>query len=134
MYNFRLTSFLVFGFLFWVVSMLSTSIVWILLAFLASQKKNKPGAEVKDEQQSEASVKDESDDDTLETTSEDSRPGPSDDPSQKIKEEEDPEEGSSAALVGEAARGESGTGTGLESVEARGIQKRRSRILESEDS
>ena len=114
--------------------MLSTSVVWILLAYLASQTKGKPEAEVKDGQQSEASVKDESDDDTLETSSQDSRPGPPDNPSRRIKEEEDPEEGSSAAMVGEAAfPGESGAGTGLESAEERGIQKRRSRILEGED-
>ncbi|GKZ75690.1 hypothetical protein AnigIFM56816_000349 [Aspergillus niger] len=52
MYNWRLTSFVVFGFLFWSVSMASTGLAWVVFASLLSSRGDTSGPVVKKEDRS----------------------------------------------------------------------------------
>lgn len=132
MYNWRLSAFLVFSFMFWGVSMFSTSAVWLLLVSLGSNGGNR----VKGERPDRTRIKEKSDDDPDDPFSEDSDTGPSNDPSQRRIKREEGEESHLESPFGEVAgsQTDSGTGTGLESAKARGVQRRRIHLFEGEQS
>lgn len=131
MYNWPLSSFLVFSFVFWSVSMLSASVVWFVVASLAS---NGGKTKVKGEQTSGPSIKES--DEEGDASSQDSRNDSPDSPLKgRIKEERGSEElGDIPASEVAVSQAESGTGTGLESPAARGVQRRRSHAFEGEHS
>ena len=102
MYRWKITSFVVFSSLFWSVSILSASLTWLTLTWVLGTT---PKDEIKEEPRD--LVKNESDDDI---SSEES-----------VKKEES----ETRLLHSYPAEGEA-IGSGLESAEARGVQKRRS--------
>jgi hypothetical protein len=104
MYRWKLTSFVIFSSLFWTISMGSAGLTWFILSSVLQPV---PTQEVKEE--SAESVKDEPEDDE-----------PLSEPV-KVKQEE-PE----SLLQSYPPAGDAGQGSGLESAEARGVQKRRS--------
>lgn len=111
--------------------MFSTSFVWVLLASLLSNGGGKHG--VKEAQRGDASIKEESDDEEADASSQDDQA----DPSQRdIKREEEFDEDHRDAPVSEVAGShtDSGAGTGLETAEARGVQRRRSHLSQGEHS
>ena len=116
--------------------MVSTTVVWLILAALFSGGKHETG--VKREQRSKTSIKEESDDgEDADVSSQDDHDDPSNDPSQRtIKQEDESEEGQHDAPVDGVSEShiDSATGTGLESTEARGVQRRRSHLFEGEHS
>ncbi|KAJ5481319.1 hypothetical protein N7475_000131 [Penicillium sp. IBT 31633x] len=113
MYRWKITSFVVFSSLFWSVSMLSASLTWLALTWILGTISEN---EIKGEP--EELIKEESEE--LETSEE----------SSGIKKEE-PE---SRLLSDYPAEGEgAGQGSGLESAEARGLQKRRSHTTPETD-
>ncbi|RAL15561.1 seipin [Aspergillus homomorphus CBS 101889] len=135
MYNWRLTSFVIFGFMFWSVSMVTGGMVWAALAILFHRSNGEEKDIVKTENDSETIVKSE---DTDELSS------PFDIPSDpaytrrlKIKREIDmEEEGDYMNEDTDEDRGagpsdvsRTGSGSGLESAPARGVQRRRSHIF-----
>ncbi|EHA22006.1 hypothetical protein ASPNIDRAFT_56432 [Aspergillus niger ATCC 1015] len=105
MYNWRLTSFVVFGFLFWSVSMASTGLAWVVFASLLSSR-----AEKEEDEEDNGGIADEDE------TDEDN-----------YLYEEDAEDGR-----GEGPSEASGTGTARESAHARGVQRRRSHIIQED--
>ena len=128
--------------------MASTSIVWIILTYSFGSGDGEQGSDIKQETEGDTSIKKESDDESVDISkfpSSSSR-GP---PSKNIKTEHDSEEdvkpeASSASEAeetdsdspeGEAgdSAGHGGAGTGLESAEDRGVQRRRSRIFKEEE-
>ena len=128
--------------------MASTSIVWIILAYSFGSSDGDQETKIKQETRSDTLVKEESDDESVDISKfpSSSSHGP---PSKKIKTEHDSEEnvnpepsttseaeetdsGSPADEAGDSA-GHGGAGTGLESAEDRGIQRRRSRIFKEEE-
>ncbi|PYI34069.1 adipose-regulatory protein [Aspergillus indologenus CBS 114.80] len=133
MYNWKLTSFVIFGFMFWSVSMVTAGMVWALLAIVFHHPKEEgKDVVVKTESDSEAVVKSEDTDEP---------PSLFDIPSEishirgtPIKKEEDLDDGGSDSIEdtdedrGAESSDVSGTGTGLESAHARGIQRRRSHL------
>ncbi|PYI20556.1 adipose-regulatory protein [Aspergillus violaceofuscus CBS 115571] len=134
MYNWKLTSFVIFGFMFWSVSMVTAGMVWALLAIVFHHPKEEgKDVVVKTESGSEAVVKSEDTDEPsslFDVPSETSHiRGTS------IKKEEDlDDEGSDAIEDTDEDRGAessdvSGIGTGLESAHAQGIQRRRSHLI-----
>ncbi|PYH78967.1 adipose-regulatory protein [Aspergillus uvarum CBS 121591] len=133
MYNWKLTSFVIFGFMFWSVSMVTAGMVWALLAIVFHHPKEEGKDVVKTESGSEAVVKSEDTDEP---------PSLFDVPSEishirgtPIKQEEDLDDGGSDSIEdtdgdrGAESSDVSGTGTGLESAHARGIQRRRSHLI-----
>lgn len=101
MYRWKITSFVVFSSLFWSVSMLSASLTWLALSWLlVPTPKNK----IKDEPR--PPVKDELE----EQTSSD----------ESVKKEE-----SESRLLYRVPAESEAMGSGRESTEARGVQKRR---------
>lgn len=127
--------------------MASTSIVWIVLAYSFGSSDGEQGSGIKQETQSDTSIKEESDDESVDISKfPSSSRGPS---SKKIKTEHDSEEEvkSEASVANEAeetdsgspeeeagdSAGHGGAGTGLESAEDRGVQRRRSRIFKEEE-
>lgn len=133
MYTWRVSSFLIFSFAFWCVSMLSMGVAWLGLA-LAGNNGNGNG-NVKSESRTGTPAK-ESDGDESDVSSQDDQPGPSNDPFQRGIKKEESEGGLSDLPVSEVGGSHvgSGAGTGLESPEARGIQRRRSQGVEDEGS
>ena len=147
MYNWRLTSFVVFGFLFWSVSMASAGFVWAVLAALLSGSGEKPRTIIKAEDGSGTPIKTEDDEPAFPLQIPESsgkaprikREEESED-EEGIKEEETEEEGVKEEAEEEADeelpedRGEGssevvGAGTGVESAHARGVQRRRSHLF-----
>ncbi|RAK99784.1 seipin [Aspergillus ibericus CBS 121593] len=151
MYNWRLTSFVVFGCLFWSVSMVSAGVVWVILATLLSGGGEPPRAVVKAEDRSGTPIKAEEDDEPIFPAEipESSSKAPKikrdeDSEEEEVKEEEEEEEAvkeeESEALAeaeaeaeedsredrGEGPSGAAGIGTAVESAHARGVQRRRS--------
>jgi hypothetical protein len=116
MYRWKVTSFVVFTSLFWFVSVGSATLTWLALTSVL-QPAATPKAEIKEEPQ--GLVKDESDDDS-------SSGGPF-----RIKKEEEPE--SSLVHNYPTESDEAGMGSGLESAEARGLQRRRSHLNQQAD-
>lgn len=157
MYNWRLTSFVVFGFLFWSVSMASTGLAWVVFASLLSSRGDTSGPVVKKEDRSATPIikkEEEEIDEPLfhlpiaesSKTAEKRRvTGP-----EEAEKEEDEEDNGGIADEDETdednylyeedaedGRGEgpseaSGTGTVRESAHARGVQRRRSHIIQED--
>ncbi|GCB25131.1 seipin homolog [Aspergillus awamori] len=155
MYNWRLTSFVVFGFLFWSVSMASTGLAWVVFASLLSSRGDTSGPVVKKEDRSATPIikkEEEEIDEPLfhlpiaesSKTAEKRRvTGP-----EEAEKDEDEEDNGGIADEDETdednylyeedaenGRGEgpleaSGTGTARESAHARGVQRRRSHIIQ----
>jgi hypothetical protein len=144
MYNWRILSFLVFSFSFWSVSMISSSIAWLVLASIWSTK-TVNHINIKRETRGKTPIKEEYDDEAADISALDSPSdshSPKHQPTSWVKQEEafeeetkrsyssDTDEGSPDRGSGrEAWLSESGAGTGLESAEARGVQRRRSRLF-----
>ncbi|KAJ5728349.1 hypothetical protein N7493_004679 [Penicillium malachiteum] len=118
MYRWKLTSFIVFSSLFWTVSMSTASLIWFVLSSLKPEATSTD--EIKDEEQD--IIKDEPGARESALFSE----------SYQIKKEEPEEHASSSSLLQsyKAESDEGGMGSGLESSEAQGIQKRRSHLTE----
>ena len=118
MYRWKITSFMIFSSLFWTISMSSVGVTWLLMNWVLH-----PAATPKEE------VKEESPDMVKnEPETEDS--GSSGEPV-KIKKEE-PGEAESSSLLQSYPEGEPAIGSGLESAEERGLQRRRSHLTESQ--
>lgn len=151
MYKWRLSSFLFFTSMFWTVSMVSTSLAWILFASIFAKEPSSRKKPIKAEEESGyVSVKQEASEETDDPfAAKPQRPRGRDSAQSLVKSEDTADEpelskGSSlfssesgdddSALVQEggipAARMPAGTGTGLESAEARGVQRRRSHMAE----
>lgn len=112
MYRWKITSFVVFSSLFWSVSMLSASLTWLALTWILETTPKNP---IKQEPA-----------DLIKQESED---GDTSEESLEIKKEE-PE---SRLLCSYPAEGDrSGTGSGLETAEARGVQRRRSHLTQAD--
>lgn len=115
MYRWKLTSFVVFSSLFWTVSVASASLTWFILTSI--MQSGIPQAEIKEEENVPESIKEEPEDSSSSSDS------------VKIKKEE-PE---TSLLKSYAAEGEyPGLGSGRESAEARGVQKRKSHATEGD--
>lgn len=113
MYRWKVTAFFVFSSLFWTVSMGSAGLTWFLLNWaLNSQKTVKREQEEVKKEPSDL-VKDEPEDNGSSSGS--------------VKKEE-PESSSLQSCPPE--RDDSGLGSGIESAEARGVQRRRSHLAE----
>lgn len=125
--------------------MASTSIVWIILTYSFGSSDSDQGSRIKQEMESDTSIKEESDDESVDISKFRSS---SRGPLSKIKTEHDSEEdvkpeassaseaeetdsGSPEDEAGDSA-GHRGAGTGLESAEDRGVQRRRSRLFKEE--
>lgn len=118
MYRWKITSFVVFSSLFWTVSMASASLTWFLLTWIMQSET--PKGEIKEEEEQE----EEEFSETIKAEPEDSKS--SDEPIKVKKEESD-----TSLLQSYPAEGEhAGIGSGRESAEARGVQKRRSHSTE----
>ncbi|KAJ5736249.1 uncharacterized protein N7483_001374 [Penicillium malachiteum] len=119
MYRWKLTSFVVFSSLFWTVSMSTASLIWFVLSSLKPESTSTD--EIKDEEQD--LIKDEPVTEESESLFSESF---------KIKKEQPEEQASSSSLLQsyKADSDEGGMGSGLESSEAQGVQKRRSRLTE----
>lgn len=127
--------------MFWFVSMLSTSIVWITLAYLFSGKgKSHGGKAIKQETRDDASsIKDEDED---EDSGDLSRFPPEPTKTGHGSEDEDESPRSDQASTSETedasntrdTRHGGGMGTGVQSAGEQGVQRRRSRMFESEHS
>lgn len=136
-YNWRLTSFVLFGFIFWFVSMLSTTIVWISLAYLFSGKgKGQGETTIKQETPDDASIKDEDED---EDSGDLSRFPPAHTKTEHDSEEGDPRSEQASTSETEDAgdtrdTSHGGMGTGVESAGDRGVQRRRSRMFEGDET
>ncbi|KAJ5601468.1 Survival protein SurE-like phosphatase/nucleotidase [Penicillium lagena] len=100
MYHWKLTSFAIFSSLFWMLSMASASLTWLLLNTVL-QSEATPTKTIKDEDHN--SIKDEPEDSST-------SPGPN------IKEERE-----ESALLRSFPSDDPGVGSGLESAEARGV-------------
>lgn len=117
--------------------MISSSIAWLVLASLWSTKPENQ-INIKQETRGKTPIKEEYDDEAADISALDS---PSDSHSPKhqqtsrVKKEEDFEEETKPSYTSDTDEGshawpsESGAGTGLESAEARGVQRRRSRLF-----
>ncbi|KAJ6115769.1 hypothetical protein N7523_006186 [Penicillium sp. IBT 18751x] len=112
MYRWKFTSFVVFSFLFWTISVGSAGLTWFVLTLVLQPAPTKE--EIKEEETER--VKDELED-------EDSSSEPV-----KVKEEEPEGMLQSYPRAGDDAA----QGSGLESAVARGVQRRRSRLLEED--
>jgi hypothetical protein len=107
MFRWKLTSFVIFSSLFWTISMGSAGLTWFILSSVLQPVPTQ--ADVKEE--SAESVKDEPEDDE-----------PFSEPVKVKVKQEEPE----SLLQSYPPAGDAGQGSGLESAEARGVQKRRS--------
>ena len=119
MYRWKITSFVIFSSLFWTVSMASASLTWFLLMWIMQFET--PKGEIKEEVEE---VGEEEFSETIKPEPEDSKS--SDEPIKVKKEESE-----TSLLQSYPAEGEhTGIGSGRESAEARGVQKRRSHPTE----
>ncbi|KAB8229973.1 seipin [Aspergillus alliaceus] len=133
MYNWKITSFIIFSSLFWGVCMTSASISWAILASLSSTGRNGSESEVKEEAGDEIPIKQEPSEETpslMEATS-----SSSNNPAEKGKVKKEYEyEADDDESDGSRPFEEVGSGTGVESAEARGVQRRRNRLFKDEQS
>ncbi|KAF7592501.1 hypothetical protein BBP40_012791 [Aspergillus hancockii] len=134
MYKWKITSFLIFSSLFWSICMTSASVAWVVLASLSSASSGGRELDVKKESDDETTIKEE-------PSEENSSPleAPSSSEKGRLKREDeyeadDDESGGSPGDRGVGLSEEVGSGTGLESAEARGAQRRRSRVFKDEQS
>ncbi|KAJ5891993.1 uncharacterized protein N7473_008221 [Penicillium subrubescens] len=117
MYRWKLTFFMVFSSLFWTVSMASASLTWFILTWIMQAEK--PEAAIKEEEDIPEAIKEEPEDSSSSSDS------------VKIKKEEP--ETKSSFLQSYPAEGDyPGLGSGRESAEARGVQKRKSHTTEGD--
>ncbi|PLB53003.1 adipose-regulatory protein [Aspergillus steynii IBT 23096] len=134
MYNWRITSFFVFTFMFWSTSMISASIVWIVLATFANSGTDGK-VTVKKEDRDETRIKQEP---LEESTSplESSLDTSNDQPERRVKKEKEYQVESQADDESEGSpdKQTSGAGTGLESSGAQGVQRRRRHTSGDDDS
>ncbi|PYH65191.1 seipin [Aspergillus vadensis CBS 113365] len=153
MYNWRLTSFVVFGFLFWSISMASAGLAWLVLASLLSSRDETSGPVVKEEDRSatplikkeEEEIDEPLSDVPIAESSKAAGKRRAIEPEDAVKEEDEEDDGGSADEIAlnkilfegdeEDGRGEepleaSGSGTARESAYARGVQRRRSHIVQ----
>lgn len=107
MYRWKLTSFAIFSSVFWMLSMASASLTWLLLNTVL-QSEPTPAKTIKDE-----------DHNNIKDAPEDSPTSPGPD----IKEERE-----ESALLQSFLSDDPGVGSGLESAQARGVQRRRSNL------
>ncbi|KAJ6166694.1 hypothetical protein N7470_002141 [Penicillium chermesinum] len=116
MYRWKVTSFIVFSSFFWSVSMASASVTWAVLTWVVHTQ---PGADrVKDEDQE--LLKNEPEEADHESGKD-----------VEVKKEPEQEE-SSSLLQRFPTNDDDGLGSGLESAEARGLQRRRSHRREGD--
>lgn len=124
--------------------MVSSSIAWLVLASLWSTKPRNQ-TNLKQEARGETPIKEEYDDEAADISALDSPSdshSPKHQPTSRIKKEEDFEEETKPSYTSDTDEGshgpggrrdfwpsESGAGTGIESAEARGMQRRRSRLF-----
>lgn len=150
MYKWRLSSFLFFTSMFWSVSMVSTSLAWVLFASILAKEplSRKKPIKAEEARSSNVSVKQEADEETDPFVAKPHRVQGRGSAQSRVKGEEDtddPELSKGSSLFSSdsegdvgvaqeggvaAARVPAGTGTGLESAEARGVQRRRSHMTE----
>merc|ERR1712187_410148 len=113
------------GFVFWSISMMSTSIVWLVLAYMFGTDH-----ETRETERGSTPIKEESDDESADPAGFPSsrRDQPAEDSETEDESEVDVKQEPSPATSeagGDYATAEhAGMGTGLESVEARGVQRR----------
>ncbi|KAG2412323.1 hypothetical protein HFD88_009880 [Aspergillus terreus] len=137
MYNWKITSFVIFSFLFWNTFMASAGISWLIFASIYKGTWVHPDPEIKPEERDDVVIKKE---ESAEPTSLlQTPPVPSNDPAEtKNKKEEeyqadDESDSDTTGVPAASPSGDSSRGTGLESAEARGLQRRRSRRAEEEE-
>ncbi|KAI9929150.1 hypothetical protein MW887_001554 [Aspergillus wentii] len=147
MYNWRLSSFFVFTFMFWSVSVISTGVVWFILAVLFSTNNGGSDESLIKGTSDRTPIKEESDDESLDDVSPHDLSGTNPSQIKRIKTEHHEEESKPDYLLsqphgegdysqgdgGEGSSRAAGAGTGLESAEARGVQRRRSHLIKEED-
>lgn len=115
--------------------MVSTSVVWLVLAYMFSTDH-----ETRETERGSTPIKEESDDESADPAG--SLPSRRDQPPEesetdddsKVDVKQEPSPITSEAGDGNATTEHVGTGTGLESAEARGVQRRRSHLFKEEDS
>lgn len=117
--------------------MTSASISWVIIASLSSTSTREP--EVKEEAVDETPIKQEPSEETSSLMEAPSAPSTIPEGKQRIKREaeygaDDDESDGSPRDRGTLSSEEVGAGTGLESAEARGVQRRRSRLFNNEQS
>lgn len=118
MYRWKLTSFVVFSSVFWTVSMASASLTWFLLTWI--MQSDKPKGSIKEDDEEE---------EFSEAIKEELEDSGSSSESVKVKKEES----ETSLLQSYPAEGDyAGLGSGRESAEARGVQKRRSHSTEGD--
>jgi hypothetical protein len=137
MYNWKITSFVIFSFLFWNTFMASAGISWLIFASIYKGAWVHADPEIKPEERDDVVIKKE---ESAEPTSLlQTPPEPSNDPAEtKNKKEEeyqadDESDSDTTGVPAASPSGDSSMGTGLESAEARGLQRRRSRRAEEEE-
>ncbi|KAL5357796.1 adipose-regulatory protein [Aspergillus floccosus] len=132
MYNWKITSFLIFSFLFWNTFMASAGISWLIFASIYKGAWMRPDPETKLEEHDDVVIKKE---ESAEPASlRQTPPEPSNNSKKEEEYQADDESDSDTTRVPAAGPSvESSTGTGLESAEARGLQRRRSRRVEEEE-
>ena len=137
MYNWRLSSFVVFTALFWTVSVVSTGTVWFVLASIFGGKSKARHVDVKREEdydESESTVKEESDDETRNPhfikpkIEDDSEEQPGFSPLTSEQEEDDDDDLGESTTI--SARSVFGSGTGFQRPSGLQIQRRRSHFRE----
>ncbi|KAL4810424.1 putative adipose-regulatory protein-domain-containing protein [Aspergillus unguis] len=143
MYQWRIPSFFVFSFMFWSVSMFSFSVSWVLLAcfFNTGVTVKEEGDDDDDnvkieETESEPTVKEEQSE-RLGLLDFESSTDYSDKGAQTDSDDEFNIDGRDKDQILRPDPGPSdaaGSGTGTERAEARGIQRRRSRLIKEEDT
>ncbi|KAE8328705.1 putative adipose-regulatory protein-domain-containing protein [Aspergillus sergii] len=135
MYNWKITSFFIFTSLFWSICMTSASISWVIIASLSSTGAREP--EVKEEAGDEMPIKEEPSEETSSLMEAPSTSSTNPEGKRRIKREDEYEADDDESDGLPRDRGtlpseEVGAGTGLESAEARGVQRRRSRLFRDE--
>jgi hypothetical protein len=115
MYRWKLTSFVVFSSLFWTVSVASATLTWFILNSIMQSPT--PQAEIKEEGKIPEAIKEEPEDTSSSSDS------------IKIKKEE-PETSLTQSYPAEGDY--PGLGSGRESAEARGVQKRKGHSTEGD--
>ncbi|KAL2003016.1 hypothetical protein VTN02DRAFT_5251 [Thermoascus thermophilus] len=138
MYNWRILSFLAFSSMFWVVSMIWTTISWFFLSSVSRSGKTGSERDIKTEDEGDREIKSESDEESSDGASTGE---------EEVKKEEFEESTMLASILGEAgdegdggrqsrttsARPRPGAGTSERSGPSWGVQRRRSRAPGGDD-
>ncbi|KAK1143014.1 hypothetical protein N8T08_007078 [Aspergillus melleus] len=130
MYNWRITSFFVFTFMFWSISMISATIAWLTLAAIFNTGEDKTVI-LKKEDRDDTRIKQEPLEEStspfgssLDTSNEQ--------PERSVKKEKEYQADDESDESPEDRA--SGAGTGLESSRAQGVQRRRRHLYGDDDS